>query len=419
MKRILFIDHPQFTSATNFLWHGLKELEELFPEELSIVGYPYIPTNYDDLRFDCRDLEWYRKLNEICEGSKVGAAQLPYGIPPFHAGEQVTSMDELVIQKACPWLRSFKKAGQIESEDAAVRELRDGRYDAVVLGNTHRVPTILLSRLRERVENFPPIIYYDAGERDELNEHWVHVFRPAVTFKQILTPEVMQRGLTVPIPGYTFKMYPLPLSSPIVGNDIFTDGMSIQWLRQKSKTFTKMLPVFYAMSSTWPDREAVVKGLDEVVVRNNVSRVKGCHYPQYHYTLALSQMAVTMRGSGRDTTRYWEIPLYKTAMVCDGTMGCAHPYPFEDRKTAYFYKSVPQLMELVEGHIQGKMPADAVALAGQEHLERYHSTQARSVFFLDILDRELNFLDHGLRSRLLKWKGDARWDGRPWEGPVV
>jgi len=60
-----------------------------------------------------------------------------------------------------------------------------------------------------------------------------------------------------------------------------------------------------------------------------------------------------------------------------------------------------------------------IATAGQEHLERYHSTAARAVFFLDILNQELNFLDQGLSSCISKWKSLKQWDGRPWKGLVV
>jgi hypothetical protein len=262
-------------------------------------------------------------------------------------------------------------------------------------------------------------VYFDAGERDELNEHWVHVFRPDLVFKQILTPEVKKKGLSVQIQGYTLKMYPLPLSSPIVDQDIDIEGMSIQWLRKNSKISPKMLQVFYSMGSTWPAREEVVKALDELVRKKDISRIKGCSTLNYNFVLSRSRMAVTMRGSGRDTTRYWEIPLYKTAMISDGTMGCIHPHPFEDGKTAFFYRSTEELIGIVERQMTEPGDVDRIALAGQEHLEQYHSTAARAMFFLDVLRKELNFTDSGLEVALGQWKVGKRWDGRPWEGPVV
>jgi len=423
VKRILLVDHPQFTSATYYLWQGLKELEEMYPERLSVSSYPYIPTNYDDDRFDLKDLPWFNWLDELVENSKKNAAQLPYGIPPFHPDERLTSKSETFMMRGAYW-KKFGKSGVIPDEAAAVAALNEGKFDLVILGNSHRVPTILLSRLKELVQNFPPVVYFDAGERDELNEHWIHVFRPDLVFKQILTPEVKARGLSVQIPNYKLRICPLPLSSPIVGcPDASIEGLSFKWLREQSQKSVKMLPLFYALGNTWPEREKVTEALDALVLRKNISRIKSCSYLNYNIVMAKSRMAVTMRGSGRDTNHYWEIPLYRTAMISDGTMGCIHPYPFEDGKTAIFYRSIPELVEIVERHLPESgyqaMELNRIATAGQEHLERYHSTAARAVFFLDILSQEMNFLDPGLRDALSEWKRSKQWEERPWAGPVV
>lgn len=423
MKRILVIDHPQFTSATYFLWQGLKELEELYPEHLSVSSYPYIPTNYDDDRFDLKDLPWFNWLDDLVEGSKRNLEQLPYGIPPFQADEHLTSKGETFMTRGAYW-KKFPKAGIIANESAAVAALKNGEFDLVVLGNSHRVPTILLGRLKALVQNFPPVVYFDAGERDELNEHWIHVFRPDLVFKQILTPEVKAKGLSVQIPGYTLRMYPLPLSSPSVDQeDASVEGLSLQWLRANSKRSPKMMPLFYWMGNTWPAREGVLQALNELVIRRDLPRIKGCGYLNYNLVLAKSLMGVTMRGSGRDTTRYWEIPFYKTTMIADGTMGCIHPYPFEHGKTALFYRTVDELIQIVEEHLvedgAAAMELHRISLAGMEHLERYHSTAARAVFFLDVLRDELGLTDPGVEVALGQWKGRKQWTGRPWAGPVV
>lgn len=423
MKRILLVDHPQFTSATYYLWQGLKELEALYPEQLSISSYPYIPTNYDAGQCELRSLPWFNWLDELVENAKRNAAELPYGIPKFQADERLTSRGETFMTRGSN-LRSFKVAGALADEAAAVTALQAGAFDLVVLGNSHRVPTILLGRLKERVPAFPPVVYFDAGERDELNEHWIHVFRPDLVFKQILTPEVRKRGLSVQITGYNLRMYPLPLSSPIVGcPDASVEGLSFRWLRENSRTSAKMLPIYYALGNTWPEREKLIQALDAVLLKKNLDRVKFCSYLNYNIVMAKSRMAVTMRGSGRDTNHYWDIPLYRTAMICDGTMGCIHPYPFEDKKTAIFYRSIPELVKLVETYLpesgEAAVELHKVAVAGQDHLERYHSTAARAVFFLDVLGKELNFLDQGISAALAEWKSEKQWDGRPWEGAVV
>lgn len=421
MKRILLLDHPQFTSCTFYLWHGLREIEEAYPGTFEVAVYPYIPTHYDDHTFLLSDMPWFRWLSGLVDDWKRNPGSLPYGIPPFQPSETLTSLDTNRINRTQTTPRLFHKRNLLESEDEVVRQIRDGRFDLIVLGNSHRVPTILLSRLKMILGNLPPIIYLDAGERDELNEHWIHVFRPNLVFKQILTPEVKAKGMTSPIPGYSFRIYPLPLSSPLVEQNMEYLGFAIQWLRSFSncRARPKTFPIFYHMGMTWPERQGVLDAMDAWILSGKYSIARGAATAPYHLALAMSKMGISMRGSGRDTTRYWEIPLYQTALVSDGTMGCIHPYPFEHRKTAFFYKSMPELVSIVSENCRNEADMLNVAEAGQQHLQKYHSTAARAVFFLDILEQEMNFQSPLLKDKLSRWKHDRGWEDRPWQGPVV
>jgi hypothetical protein len=422
MKRILLLDHPQFTSCTYYLWHGLRELEERYPEELLVTVYPFIPTHYDETDFKLPDMPWFNWLSGLVQAWKKHPAGLPFGIPPFQDSETLTSLDTTEIRRNQTTPRLFHQRNLMADEETVVKRLREKWFDLIILGNSHRVPTILLAMLKARLgTTLPPVVYLDAGERDELNEHWIHAFRPDVVFKQILTPEVKARGLTTPIPGYSLKMYPLPLSSPIVDQNIEFFRIPIQWLRSFSncRINPKVFPVFYHMGATWPERQAVMEALDRWVENGRYSVGRGGSTAPYHLLLAMSKMGVSMRGSGRDTTRYWEIPLYQTALVSDGTMGCIHPYPFEDRKTAFFYRSIPELIDVINRNQKDDREMLDVAERGQAHLKKYHSTAARAVFFLDILNKELNFFDPPLLASISNWKAEKNWEDRPWEGPVV
>ena len=421
--KILLLDHPQYTSATFFLWHGLKNLEAATGDRLSVTCYPFMPTHYDADEYDLREMPWWGELSSWVESAKRCGAGLPRGIPEFQTNEPVTSQGETLMRRGYPWGKIPRK-NVCGDEASTVALLKQGYFDLIILGNSHRVPTIMLGRLRELAGKLPPIVYLDAGERDELNEHWIHVFQPSLVFKQILTPEVLKKGLSCGIPDYKLKMYPLPLSSPLVDNpEISFDGIPLQLLRHNSICKTKILQVYYSLGNTWGPRAEVLKAMDDLIARRGLSRVSGVHYSDYHFMLSKSRMAVTMRGSGRDTTRYWEIPLYKTAMVADGTMGCIHPYPFEHGKTALFWRSTDELVQLVEKHLLESgaeaTELEKIALAGQQHLIRYHSTSARAAFFLDVVQQELGVVDASLVEALSQWKSAAGWEDRPWSGPVV
>jgi len=232
VRRILILDHPQFTSATYYLWYGLKELEEFYPNELEVEVYPYTPAHYCENQYDLNLCAWFLDLKDQVDYWKKHPQDLPYGIPPFQADETLTALDVTQIERGIKH-RNFRWRHQLDLEERVVELLDAGYYDLVVLGNSHRIPTISLSLLKAKVKKMPPLVYLDAGERDELNEHWIHVFRPELIFKQILTPEVKTKGMSVPIPGYTPRFYPLPLSSPVVDYPGEVNHVPIQWLLEE------------------------------------------------------------------------------------------------------------------------------------------------------------------------------------------
>lgn len=413
--KVLFLDHPQFTSASFFLWHGLNEI---LPQG-SVVVYPHLPTHYDAPSVNFDILPWFGEMR-----ARALAGDLPRGVPPFAPGEDLTGGGQRVVRRY-EASRTFPPPASPPTEDGVVASLNAGEFSLVVLSNSHRVPTIALGRLRERARSMPPVVYYDAGERDEFNEHWVHAFRPSLVFKQILTPEVAARGLSVKIPGYELRMLPLPLSSPVVGmGEHFIAGVPVQWMRDNDDPPDKLFDVFYAMGPTWPGRAPVVSMLDSLCRERGLSTTQTVTYKNYHIVVSRSRTAVTMRGSGRDTQRYWEIPLCKTLMLSDGTMGCVHPYPFEDGKTAVFWRSLDDLREKVLRYAPRAAPEQerhAISLAGKEHLWRYHSTGSRAVFFLDRVREALGggVFDPAAEAAASRWKDDHRWDGRDWRGPVA
>lgn len=418
--RILLIDHPQFTHGTFFLWHGLKEIEEATGGAIQVSVYPHIPTHFDAERFNLLEIPWYQELEKL-----VAKKELPWGIPAFSPDETLTYHGQEVIGRY-GFAQKFAPPEEPLREFEVVEAINQGRFDLIILGNSHRVPTILLGRLKEKVHavNMPPIIYYDAGERDELNEHWVHVFRPDLTFKQIVTQQVQVTGLTCPIPNYKFKLLPLPLSSILVDYPMTKIGKLELWqYQQLSDPDEKFLDIFYPMGNTWDARQPILEMLDMITETQKINRIGPVVYNNFHLALAKSRMAVTMRGSGRDTLRYWEIPLYRTAMVSDGTMGCTHPYPFEDRKTALFWTDAADLLRLILPRLPKGGPHEAeiraVAEAGKEHLRTYHSTLSRAMFFLDRLDEEFGF-HCGSIPKIQHLKETRGWDlSRAWEGPVA
>ncbi len=413
--KILFVDHPQYISGSMRLWQGLNEV---LPG--SVVLYPHVATHYGVESFELTQQPWFQTM-----AGQAARGELPSGIPPFAPGEGLTGGNQtLMMHEGLVFKPPMPE--NPPDEDEIVRQLDAGVFDLVILANSNRVPTFALARLKQRVKSMPPIVYYDAGERDELNEHWIHVFRPAIVFKQILTPEVLSRGMTVKIPGYTLKMLPFPLSNLFVDHPDFVLGHGSQErptvgkLRAADGPEHKEFDLFYYLGETWPTRRLATAALDELRIRRGFRWTPGVCFEAYNVVLSKTRLAISMRGSGRDTTRYWEIPGYRTALVADGTMGCIHPYPFEHDKTAIFYDSLESLTSMIDLYLSdttGRL--DRIALAGKDHLWRYHSTAARGVFFLDRVQEILGVrLSQAQEDSISAWKTARAWSSK-WEGPVV
>jgi len=405
--KILYMSHPQMDTGGVLLFMGLCEV--LGPE--NIVTFPPVKMFYgitDDHKGPYT--EFLRQA--------VKSEPLPQGIPPFAPGEDVINgwpdaFDlPYLVSQTTELYREYK-------EDEIVAQIKAGAFSFIVLTSGHRINTIALARLRDKLGgNLPSIVYLDSGERDEMNEHWTHVFQPKIIFKSVLTPEVYNYAKT----KYGWELHPLPHSSVLVGKNIKAifdklEGDEVyelppvgsqeeiarrgtaQHMRQLLEkripqyiTFNgddKVVDCFYGLGATYDKRRELLDVLHKYFATSYYIGIErpGLRYFRYLNMIAHSRTAISMRGSGRDTTRYWEIPLFKTLLICDGTMGAMHPHPFEHGKTAVFYEenNLKQVPELLDYYLSHETERRQIANAGYEHVMKYHTMKARAEYFLDIV----------------------------------
>lgn len=400
--KILLLDHPQFTHSTWMLYEGIirifgRDSVTLFPPKPSFYGDPPVE------KMRLMDIRWYRDVYKSLDN-------LPKGIPPLSPGESLTYNDERVIDYLNAIPSSSDKTYQTSiDEDEIIELINSNEYSFIILGNSHRVPTIALARLRDRCKALPPVIYYDCGERDEFNAHWWHVFRPSLTFKSVITPELVSQLGSSQVPC---EMFPMPLSHPTLmiskSYDILDD-----------KIFSEReIDVLSSFGPTWPTRALVQDRVKEVCEKypRKLNTILNGYLPLAPLS---SKICVSMRGSGRDTERYWEFPARGAAMLCDGTMGCIHPYPFKDKETALFYRDLNELKDGIHFLLENEQERIEIAKNGYNHIRKYHSVEARTLFFLGIIREKLgisytqeqtdklnNFIKKlGWDSYLPEWRG--------------
>lgn len=377
--KILYLEHPQFDLGAFNLYNGLCEI--LGPD--NIVVFPRKQIYYGQLDNHQGD---YLKFLWNC----ITTQPLPAGMPPLSPNEHLingwpnaTDRPYYVTQPDQPTL----------SEHDVVERLRGGSFDFIVLASSNRVNTYQLVRFRDYLGgNLPPVVYVDNGERDELNEHWAHVFHPKVIFKLILTPAVYNYIKN----KYGWELHSLPQSSCLGGKDVKEALRKFEGNFPEYVTFSdtdKPIDVFFAMGSTYDKRQQLGETVAAYIKKSAYSGLSKASrgFSGYLNCIAHSRIAVSMRGSGRDTSRYWDIPLFETLMMCDGTMGCMHPNPFEHEKTAVFYDEeyLEQVPTLLQYYLDNEKDRKRIARDGRAHLLKYHTNRARAQYFLDITTKEL------------------------------
>lgn len=106
-------------------------------------------------------------------------------------------------------------------------------------------------------------------------------------------------------------------------------------------------------------------------------------FAEYHRLLRRSKMALSIRGGGFDTLRYWEIPAAKAVLVSEQPDICI-PNNFEHGKHALFCRpDLSDLVDLVRTYLRDDPARETLAVEGYRHLLRFHTCERRAEYFLD------------------------------------
>jgi hypothetical protein len=108
---------------------------------------------------------------------------------------------------------------------------------------------------------------------------------------------------------------------------------------------------------------------------------------EYYRTIVRSKMAVSIRGGGFDTYRYWEIVACRRLLLSEPP-DIVIPHDFENRKHAVFcrpdLKDLPELVRYYRDHDEER---EAIAAEGFAHLLKHHTCERRAEYFLEICSR--------------------------------
>jgi hypothetical protein len=110
---------------------------------------------------------------------------------------------------------------------------------------------------------------------------------------------------------------------------------------------------------------------------------------QYRSLLQRSKMALSLRGGGFDTVRYWEIVASKALLVSEPP-DIVIPHNFEHGRHAIFcrhdLRDLPSIVRRLRDDDRARME---MAEAGYRHLLEFHTSERRAAYLLDLCHRML------------------------------
>ncbi|MBU0846451.1 glycosyltransferase [Patescibacteria group bacterium] len=379
--RILFIEHPEPDGGSTQLFMGLCQL---LGDE-NVVDFPYKYCLHGQVeRLQNEDVKVFMKENPTVFPN--GGYSDPY-----------------------EWLIPSK--GREYHYEEIKEMVKNGAFDLVLM-TPRLVSTYYFRRLlQDCMSNIPGVIMCDFEDYHDIRFDITATFYPVI--------KVITKASYLPDNPGVFqqsrkgkeRIYPLPLSSPLIDNPAF---------RFDDNDENKIIDVHARFGLTRSLRKDVVESLRRLKgfqggialpVPSTMRIENGEHicgdggrtvissldenvpYMQYLQEIARSNISVSIggHGLGRNPARQWEIPSYNTLLLCE-QQAIFYEHPFEDGKTCVFFN--PELKDdvcrkaiylLDEGN---ETERKKIAKAGHEHLKKYHTCKARAKRLIEISKEE-------------------------------
>jgi hypothetical protein len=301
------------------------------------------------------------------------------------------------------------------SEEQIRDLLRDGFFDVVCLASPRDQCVANLRRIYTK-GRFPKVVFIDGADDSNIRHQVVHEFSVTTYFKR----EYIWRGRSAAARWWnclkTFKgnrrlydrTYPLQISMP---QDALPEGGTEQkdidvsfYGHASSRKRPQAMALIRALgregfaiaggiygSATDKQykleptrfRRAMTKFFNPVTVSEEDQRIK-LSPDAYYRVLARSKVAVSIRGGGFDTLRYWEIMARGTLMLSEQP-DIVIPDNFEHKRHAVFCRpTLGDFKELVRYYVRHDEERETIARAGHSHFLKHHTCERRAQYFLSL-----------------------------------
>jgi len=306
------------------------------------------------------------------------------------------------------------------SETKILDLLRDRAFDLVCIAS-HRAECLANVERLAQASPLPPLVYIDGADDSCIRHDVARRFPLAVYFKREyrwMSASKIGR-FTDYARAFRFdrrlfeKTHPLTMSVvpdaipcyPVSVRDIDVSFYGNASHRKRAQAMALLKPLAhegltvaggiyaaatdkaYKLEAT-PLKRLFTKIMHPATVSEDIQRRK-LSPDEYYHTLARSKVAVSIRGGGFDTLRYWEIVASGTFLLSEAP-DILIPNNFAHRKHAVFCRSgLSDLQALIRYYVSHDEERDAIARAGYDHLLKFHTCERRAGQFLEICRQHL------------------------------
>ncbi len=296
--------------------------------------------------------------------------------------------------------------GRAYREEEVADLLSDKEFDLAILSSPRRGATMAWESLVNR-GTLPPLVLLDGEDDPLLRRALFHRHRCALYFKrEYRLPPVGGAGGLVrrwrasrTDATLAQRTYPLPLAValdtlpiiPIVQRDVdvsYAARVSHPKRRQAVELLRQASGIEFhgGVYAEAEDRQSkLVSGVSRLLIKlagdppvTATQRGTKLSKAEYYALLGRSKMALSIRGGGFDTLRYWEI-------VSSGTLLLSEPPDIEipdnfvhGQQALFCRADLSDLPELVRYYASHDAERESIARAGYEHLLKFHTCERRA-----------------------------------------
>lgn len=348
MPRILYIAHPEADYGGGFIYNGLCD----------VVGAQNI--------FDL-PIKWsyHGQVHHYATKNIAAGCTAPFPWMRNHA---------------CAWDEECQQRGTDSLVLMASTMLAQGFFDFVIVEAARTTAMETFSKLQRAIESARvPVVVHDGEDYREMQIDTLRFIKPTVVLKR-------ERQKCAPLVAHVegTLLVAFPFSSPLLA----APSMDIPTVNGYAG---RQYDVAMLFGPTDPMRTELVNAFTATPVGNSYcaigDRPNAPHvltaWAHYLGVMSNARLAVSARGYGVDTCRYWEAP-FCAAMLCDD-VDLAIPNPFTHNETCFMFSSAAQAVTVAQDALSDAAHVADVFLAGQRHLLQYHTNEARVRYFLDLL----------------------------------